>query len=146
MRYPETWTHEVLSESSLSGSAETGDKIWYGQVEFSGPEGKVGLTYGDGFGGAICGSQGSFLEGGVLETFTADYDEEFTMCKVPSVQLGTQSEYEYTWVGSCGDCGLLQNTTADQLTTYVFSIESNSENLEGSPIPQIISSLRFRFK
>ncbi len=130
IKYPATWHLKVISPMTISTDPNTNDQGYFGTIEFSGPQGYLRITSGDGFGGALCSTSG-----GKLDTFTIG-QKEVRLCHQ---QLEKNRHF---WNGDCGDCSVIKLNNS-KLTGYVFSSELKLPyDVSYSLLNQILSSFR----
>ncbi len=130
IKYPAYWESEVISPTTVSTDPNTNEQVYFGTVKFSGHQGYLKITYGDGFGGGSCA-----LFGGKLETFTIN-QKEVNLC-YKKLENTTHS-----WRNNCSDC-LVINLSNSKLTSYVFTSELNLPYKDAySFLGQILSTFR----
>jgi len=129
IKYPADWEPEIISPTITSTDPSTNEQVYSGVLKFSGPQGYLQITYGDGFGGGLCSSLG-----GRLETFNIN-QKEVNLC-YRQLQNGIHS-----W-GSCGDCTVVK-LDSSKLTSYDFKSELNLSYSDSySFLSQILSTFK----
>ena len=74
--YPSTWTYFI--KSGTQGSGDSNIAPYYGEINFTGNEGQIGLIFGNGFGGQYCEEFGPFGDAGGPEINNTAYNFTFS--------------------------------------------------------------------
>lgn len=110
LSYPETWKSRVVERAQQK--TDEGGTQPVGSVEFEGKEGKITLSYGNGFLQGSCSFLGGTLETASLLRQPADF------CRLNIGALAGR------WDNTCGDCTIPEKDG----TTYRFVVASGEDD------------------
>ncbi len=142
VQHPENWQLEQVLEATVT-TADDGTFVKAGSITLSTPAEMIMLTFGDGFGGANCGTPDTAFAGGELVNVWL-FGGTVAMCRIPTFAENSSEIISYEFGNICGDCSIIKNAH-NQLdnSSYAFYITSRSSELSQSEIQGILDSFMF---